>query len=232
MSLDLALRLTEVLLSFAVLQRAAEHIVGGDRPIYAPQAVCAALVLLNLPIPGLIWVLWAACLLPLWRFQGPYNGGADKMLLLVTTCLALTSIAPGSALAEGAMGYLAVQLTLSYFISGWVKIRNVEWRSGRALAEVFAYSIYPVTANSRGWSDWPRLLRAVSLAVIIFEVLFPLALVSPLTTALALALAAGFHLSNALFLGLNRFIWAWISAYPALIWAQGHFLGHLLWPVG
>ena len=232
MSLDLALRLTEILLSLAVLQRAAEHMPGPDRLIYAPQALCAALLLLNLPIPGLSWALWATCLLPLWRFQGPYNGGADKMVLLVTTCLALASTVPGSALAEGAMGYLAVQLTLSYFISGWVKIRNADWRSGRALADVFAYSIYPVTEAARGCSDWPRLLRAVSLAVILFEVVFPLALISPLTTALALALAAGFHLSNALFLGLNRFVWAWISAYPALIWAQGHFVGQFLGAVG
>ncbi len=224
MSLDLALRLTEVLLSFAVLQRAAEHMIGPDRLTYTPQAICAALLLLNLPIPGLAWALWAACLIPLWRFQGPYNGGADKMVLLVTTCLALASTAPGPALAEGAMGYLAVQLTLSYVISGWVKIRNADWRSGRALCEVFAFSVYPVTETSRGWSRWPRLLRAGSWAVITFELLFPLALMTPLTTALALGGAASFHLSNAIFLGLNRFVWAWISAFPALIWAQGYFL--------
>ena len=34
----------------------------------------------------------------------------------------------------------------------------------------------------------------------------------------ALALAAVFHTANACLFGLNRFLWAWLAAFPALIW--------------
>jgi hypothetical protein len=33
-----------------------------------------------------------------------------------------------------------------------------------------------------------------------------------------MALAACFHLANAALLGLNRFLWVWVAAYPALYW--------------
>jgi hypothetical protein len=41
-----------------------------------------------------------------------------------------------------------MQLVLSYFISGWVKVVNGDWRSGAALRDVFLFSAYPVGATS------------------------------------------------------------------------------------
>jgi len=38
---------------------------------------------------------------------------------------------------------------------------------------------------------------------------------------IALAIGAAFHLANAFAFGLNRFLWAWLAAYPALwFWAR------------
>jgi hypothetical protein len=55
----------------------------------------------------------------------------------------------------------------------------------------------------------------------VFEVLFPLALVSQVSLIVALVVAAGFHLANACVFGLNRFFGIWLAAYPSLIWLQG-----------
>ena len=159
-----------------------------------------------------------AGLAQLWRFRGPYNGGADKMLLLAITCVTLARLVPSAA--EIALAYLAVQLVLSYVVAGWVKLCNPDWRSGTALAEVFAYSVYPSSDDVRALAHKRKLLRVGSWAVIGFELAFPMALLSQPALTLALCLATGFHLANAVLFGLNRFVWAWVATFPALLWLQ------------
>ena len=218
MSFDLALRWIEVLLAIAVLQRGAEHL-RREPWLFLPQMGCALAVLAGAWVGPAMLGLWITGLAQLWRFRGPYNGGADKMLLLVISCVALARLVPPAA--EMALGYLAVQLVLSYVVSGWVKLRNPDWRSGVALQEVFSYSIYPSSENLRALAARRRLLQGGACAVIGFELAFPLALVSPPVLSAALCLAAGFHLANAVLFGLNRFVWAWLAAFPALLWLQG-----------
>lgn len=228
MSWELALRWTEVALAVTVLQRAAEHLGrphDRDRWLFGAQAALAALLLFGLVPAAACAGLWLLLCLQLWRYQGPYNGGADKMVFLVTTCLTVAQLAPTRDVAELAMAYLAVQLVLSYFVSGWIKVIHADWRRGRALQDVFAFSAYPVSEATRAWADRPRLLFFASRAVIGFELLFPLALVAQATLVIALCVALAFHLSNAVLLGLNRFVWAWLAAYPSVLWFQGRLIG-------
>jgi len=191
MTFETALRLTEILLGFAIAQQSAEHLVRtiDNRPLFALRLVCAAFLMTGLPP------------------------------------LPAAHLAPSGIWSELFIAYLGVQLILSYFISGQVKIINPAWRSGAALADVFAYSAYPVGQNLRALAQKPRMLLAGSWAVIGFEVLFPLALLHPIALLGALTLAAIFHFSNACLFGLNRFFWAWISAFPSLIWLQGRIFG-------
>jgi hypothetical protein len=154
------------------------------------------------------------------RFQGPYNGGADRMGLLILFCLCLAQFAPTPFWQEIAFGYLALQLVLSYFISGWVKVVNPDWRNGRALRDVFEFSVYPVSESLRHWADSPRLLFCMSWSVMLFELLFPFSLFSKASLIAALVIAASFHFANACLFGLNRFFWIWIAAYPSILWLQ------------
>ena len=106
-----------------------------------------------------------------------------------------------------------------------VKLLNPDWRSGAALRDVFAYSAYPVAEGMRGLAAQPRLLIVASWAVISLELAFPLALISQPTLIAALVLCFAFHLANAVFFGLNRFVWAWVATYPSLIWLQDRVVG-------
>ena len=217
MPVEQALRWIEVLVALAVLQRGAEHL-RREPWLFLPQMGCALAILPGgWPAPAMLGI-WVTGLAQLWRFRGPYNGGADKMLLLAITCVTLARLLP--SLAEMVLAYLAVQLGLSYVVAGWVKLCNPDWRTGTALAEVFAYSVYPSSDGVRALADRRRLMQIGSWAVIGFELAFPLALLSQQMLALALCLAAGFHLANAVLFGLNRFVWAWIAGFPALIWLQ------------
>jgi hypothetical protein len=223
MSFDLALRGVEILTAFALIQQSIEHL-RDSRTLAATRIAFCLLLLSGLaPAPACAG-LFLVGVAYLHRFDGPYNGGCDRMSLLILLCLTATHLLP-EAWKEPAFGYLAMQLILSYVISGWVKIRNPEWRTGRALRDVFAFSAYPVSERLRGWADRPRTLLAASWAVMLFELAFPIFLTSPSALWLGLAMAAGFHLANACLFGLNRFLWIWIAAYPSLLWLQDRLFG-------
>ncbi len=222
MTLDAALRLTEVLLALAFIQQSAEHLRApcGERLLFLVRiALCVAVI----AGAGAPWPLLGLALLSLFvlqRFQGPYNGGSDRMGLLALWCVTLAHVLPPEKARELAFGYLGAQLVLSYLIAGWVKLRNPRWRSGQALRQVFAFSTYPVSESLRGWAARPRVLLVMSWAVILFELAFPLTLISAPTLMAGLVLAAAFHLANACLFGLNRFFWTWLAVYPAIIWLQ------------
>ena len=222
MTLDAAARLSEILLGLALIQQSLEHLrrFRDERMLFAARIALCVLVILGLAQPWPLVALAGLSLVILGRFQGAYNGGADRMGLLALWCLTLSRLLPTPQWREIAFGYLAAQLVLSYFISGWVKLLNRDWRSGRALAQVFRFSAYPVSEALRGWAERPRVLLAMSWAVMLFEVVFPLSLVSQPTLAAALVVAAAFHLANACLFGLNRFFWTWLAAYPAIFWLQ------------
>lgn len=228
MTLELAIRLTEVMLGFALLQQSLEHIhAPRERILFIPRIILSLLLIIGFQAPLVCLALFTLALCILHRFQGPYNGGSDRMGLLILCCLCGVSFIPNLQWREYIFGYLALQLMLSYFISGWVKIINPEWRSGRALRDVFRFSAYPVSENIRRLADRPRLLRIASWAVMLFELFFPLTLISQETLFIGLVIAAVFHLANAWLFGLNRFFWVWLASYPSILWLQARILPSL-----
>jgi hypothetical protein len=222
MSFDHALRLTEALLALALIQQSLEHLRAfrHERLLFGLRIILCLLVLVDVASPWPLVALAGLSLLILQRFQGPYNGGSDRLGLLALWCVTLARVLPVEQWRELSFGYLGVQLMLSYFISGWVKIVNPDWRRGVALRQVFAFSAYPVVESLRGWSGRPRVLLAMSWAVMLFELAFPLTMVSQLSLVVGLVVAATFHLANACLFGLNRFFWTWLAAYPAILWLQ------------
>jgi len=219
---DEAIRLTEILVGFAFIQQSFEHIksFSNEKIIFFSRLTLSIVLVTGFYTSWVLILLFILSLVMLNRFQGPYNGGADRMSLLILICLLLTHLAPNQYWKEVAFGYLALQLVLSYFVSGWVKIVNPDWRSGRALRDVFEYSAYPVSQSLRAWAKSPRLLLIMSWLVMLFELIFPFTLFSEQTLIIALVVAAGFHFANACLFGLNRFFWIWIAAYPSIFWFQ------------
>ncbi len=257
MTLDLAQRATEAALALVLLQQCMEHLLpsklvagscsrapaGSVRMgpawilptlklhwLTMPRVLLALLLLSGLwPLAALAGLMLLA-VASLLHFDGPYNGGSDRLGMLMLACLLLARLFPDSSFPDGsfpdgvvprmAFGYLALQLVASYFFAGWVKVMNPAWRNGEALRDVFVFSAYPVSESLRGWAGWPRLLWTMSWGVMLLELAFPLALLHAHALYVALTLAALFHLANALLFGLNRFLWTWLAAYPALLWFQ------------
>ncbi len=222
MSLDHAIRLTEILMGFAFAQQSIEHFKAqsSEQRVFIVRLLLAVLLIIGIQTTWVAVLLLLLGLEILHRFQGPYNGGADRMSLLILCCLCLVYFAPTTHWQEVAFGYLALQLVLSYFISGWVKVVNPDWRNGRALRDVFLFSAYPASESLRLWSKYPRLLFFMSWCVMLFELLFPISLFSSISLSIALIITFSFHFANACLFGLNRFFWIWIAAYPSILWFQ------------
>lgn len=222
MSLELAIRWTEILLSIALIQQSLEHFFGlrDERLHYFARLVLSVLLLAGIQPQWVCVALFINMLLILGRFQGPYNGGSDLLSMLLIICLCAVHLMPNAQWREYVIGYLALQVVFSYFKSGWSKVIHADWRNGQALRDVFLFSVYPVSERTRAWANWPRLLLVMSWAVILLELLFPLALLSREALFAGLALAMAFHAANFILFGFNRFVWVWAAAYPSLIWLQ------------
>lgn len=227
MTLETAVRWSEALLALALLQQCLEHCSVASHPrwLFAGRLLLALLLFFGFQ-PALVEsLLLLSTLVLLHRFDGPYNGGSDRMSLLLLCCLWGSRLAPTQHWREIILGYLAVQLLLSYAVAGWVKLANSDWRHGQALQDVFQFSVYPVSESMRSWAESPRLLFVLSWTIMLFEILFPLGLLTTWSLVAMLSLAALFHLINGCIFGLNRFLWSWIAAYPCLIWFQQRVLG-------
>ncbi|MBX3016438.1 MAG: HTTM domain-containing protein [Bdellovibrionaceae bacterium] len=227
MTFESALRLCGILVGFAFFLQSLEHLhrPRDGRAFFAARAFTSLWLMSGIFAPVAAAVLFIFGIESLRKFDGPYNGGSDRMGLLVLWTVLIGELATWPLVREVAFGYLALQLVLSYFMAGLVKIRDPQWRNGEAMARIFRASIYPVSDSRRAWGDRPGLMFALGWGTLAFELLFPLALIRPESLLVALGLAFTFHIANAFILGLNRFVWTWLAAFPALIWFQAKMMG-------
>ena len=117
-----------------------------------------------------------------------------------------------------------LQSITSYFMSGWVKILRPEWRSGQAMTIFLNGAIYGPLPEDHLLRN-PRLAFLGSWAFIFWECAFPFALINPAHALGFCMIAGGFHFLVFWFFGLNRFFWAWMCSFPAIIWCAGQRFG-------
>lgn len=188
--------------------------------------------LLLLRLPLLLWLAWQGSnlglaiflfgshILMLIRWRGAFNGGSDFMTLVALTGMllaCLVQLGADSQLAwRAGLWYVCLQSITSYFMSGWVKLMQPEWRSGQAMTIFLNAAIYgplPLTSVLRH----PWVSRLGAWAFISWECAAPLALVRPLVALVFCAIALVFHFLVFWFFGLNRFFWAWMVTFPAIL---------------
>lgn len=151
--------------------------------------------------------------------RSPYGSdGSETVLTISLTTLALSKAFSSDPRARQAcLWFIAAQSCLSYGIAGVAKAISPVWRDGTAVRDIFRTRMFGHRFAFDFLRERPRLSRALGHVTIVGETLFPLVLVAPGPVARALlAVGAGFHGSNAVFMGLNRFVWAFLGTYPAI----------------
>ena len=113
MTLEAAVRLTEILLALALIQQGLEHLAGDrrERWLFAARTLLCGLVIAGVAGPWPLVGLGGLSLLILTRFQGPYNGGSDRMGLLALWCLIAAQLLPTQPAREVAFGYLGFAIS-------------------------------------------------------------------------------------------------------------------------
>lgn len=185
-----------------------------------------AAALLGLGVSAVAPFLWLAQLSVCVRFRGTFNGGSDYLTLLILLALSISWLFDATQhplLGKACIAYIAVQVTLSYFIAGVAKLKEAAWRDGTALRVFVSAQRHGAPNFIRRLLDGKRRGLVLSWAVLLFECGFPLAWLDTRVCLAFLALGLGFHLANSLVFGLNRFLFAWSAAYPALLFCSQLF---------
>jgi hypothetical protein len=153
------------------------------------------------------------------RFRGTFNGGSDYMSVAVLLGLCAAVLGHRSPLlVKAGLAYVCVQLVLSYFIAGAVKVVRADWRNGRALSRLLASNRYGTPPWLAAVLTRPAAAPVAAWLVLSFELSFPVAILSGRFAVAWLVLGALFHVGNVVAFGLNRFFFAWLCAYPALLY--------------
>lgn len=173
---------------------------------------------------GAIVVAVATLLL---RFRTPLGIHASGTMVMITFTAAALGLAVGTRLSLiFAVVFIAAQACLAYLVAGASKMRQSSWRSGRALPLISATLMWGSGPHAVLLNSHRRLALVLCWATMLGECAVPLALVVPLPAALLiLGIAAVFHVFLAIEMGLNSFVWAFGSTYPAIIfcwcWLHG-----------
>ena len=153
------------------------------------------------------------------------GNGADQLTFMVLATFAMVVLAGGGSSARRAGDtFVAAQVCLAYFAAGCAKLISPVWRSGEAINGVLATEGFGIPRLGRRLSNAPALSHMLCWGVIVWECAFPLALVAPRPITLGF-LSSGvlFHLTCAVVMGLNRFVWAFCGCYSA-VWLTGDLL--------
>ena len=145
----------------------------------------------------------------------------NRFSLIIIGALLLQSLNPTKFVSESALWFIALQACLSYTAAGFSKLFSSEWRKGNALFNSFNSPV--LTASPKFAELLSRHEPAGKFLTwfnLIVECLFPLVLLvgSPFYIFF-LIWGIVFHFSNAVLFRLNKFLWAWAAAYPAIIFA-------------
>lgn len=152
------------------------------------------------------------------RVAGYGQDGSDHALAVLHGAQLVAAFSKPSSHAERtAFDFVAAQGILSYFVSGFAKLVSPVWRSGVAMPAIMRATTYGDEKLYKAFRDYPALAKAVAWGTIVGETAAPITLVAPTPVRYAWQLGMlGMHAGIARYMGLNRFMWAFVAFHPVL----------------
>jgi hypothetical protein len=148
--------------------------------------------------------------------------GSDQVETMLLVGLISTLLLWPSPAAAIGMWFVTGQSTLAYFTSGVSKVFSPAWRSGEAAFKIFNTYTYGSVMVAGFFRDLPSAAAPACIAMVGWETIFPVILIAPLSISLSLlGIGVLFHAFNAFVMGLNKFFWAFVATYPAILYCHG-----------
>lgn len=191
------------------------------RLIAALAVVLAELFLPTRTPIAFLWILVSSSAWVAWRRRVGGDGGEQMInIVLIASSIGLTFSFTASVQRAAAV-FIALQSCLAYFAAGMAKLLSPLWRSGDAVRAI----VNTHTHGSQGLvallSKHSGLARMLNWGLIGAELTFPMVLIVPKEICIAiLGLGLFFHLSNAVVMGLNNFVWAFLATYPCIYYLR------------
>ena len=165
-----------------------------------------------------VFAIIAASIVMYWRAPLGLDG-SDQMSLITFVAVAIYKLFPGDVhVAQASLWFIAFQGCLSYFVAGIAKVISPVWRSGEAVRRILGTRTYGSSRTASLVTGRDGVCVALSWLLMLFECTFPLALAFGKTGfAVFAVLGILFHITNAVIMGLNTFVWAFVATYPAIL---------------
>lgn len=218
MTWELTVLMTAKLLGFVFFISALEyfalpHLARRLSSIPGWSHLLSAIVLWFFPGTWLIWLPLIAVVISTWFFTRRFNGGSDSVMFWMSFLVALVYTTAETkiyfpVLVVMAMGFLGV---FAYFIAGASKLLSKPWRTGEAFEWSLSQSCFMKSFNGLKSQS-----RPIAIAVMVWQLSFPLALTHRYLAVFYIVTGLLFHLINARVMGLNRFTFAFACFYPAI----------------
>lgn len=150
------------------------------------------------------------------RAGGYGQDGSDHALLLQQVAQLVASASATASTGEtAAHDFLAQQAVVSYTASGMSKLVSPAWRSGAAMQGISRATAYGHRGLYTFVTKYPAMAKGAARGTIIVESIAPVALLLPPLARRAWQLAIlSLHAGIAVFMGLNRFFWAFTAFHP------------------
>lgn len=154
-------------------------------------------------------------------YRVPYSlDGSDQMTYFVLIGLLIMTSGKANHERYVLLGsaIISIHTAICYLTSGLAKLSGPLWRSGTALSAIMASGEFGSKHLSSVLHDRPALNRILSWLLIASHILAGLSILAGgYWCFFAIFFTATFHMTVAMSMRLNVFVWAFASTYPSLI---------------
>jgi hypothetical protein len=146
------------------------------------------------------------------------NNGSDQLANMILISISIIYLTGNTSFIRNiSLFFIACQGALAYLTSGFFKLIVPNWMNGSYLEQVLCTRTFGHRYLKACMDHWKPGYRILSLMMICWELLMGVAFLFP--PGICLAILAGgvaFHLSVAIVMGFNTFLWAFLAVYPPI----------------
>ena len=144
--------------------------------------------------------------------------GSEQMLQVIFLLLLFNSLSSSYSFKLVIYYAFVIHIFISYFFSGYNKLKGKAWRKGEALQKILYTDSFGNKKINSILSKYPFLSKSLTYITVIYQIGFPFVMMIPLYELRIIYLCFGifFHIGIGITMGLNTFIFSFLAIYPIL----------------